>query len=188
MGFPGSWAGKESACSAGDPGSIPGSGRPPGERTGYPLQSSGASLVAQTVKNMPAMQETWVRSLGWEDPLEEGMEAHFYILAWRIPMKRSLVGYSPRGHKESDTTERLSTEHTQHNIANVLHRHGIISWMIRCGYALSKMHMWYRPSYLKAETETHIENKYVDTNGGLGWIGGLTLTHIHYWYYVENRC
>ena len=47
-----------------------------------------ASLVAQTVKNLPAMQETWVRSLGWEDPLEKGMEIHSSILAWRIPMDR----------------------------------------------------------------------------------------------------
>ena len=58
--FPGSSAGKESACNAGDPGSISGSGRSPGEGTGYLLQYSWASLVAQTVKNPPAMQATWV--------------------------------------------------------------------------------------------------------------------------------
>ena len=63
---------KESACNAGDPGSIPGSRRPAGEGIGYPLQYSWASLVAQLVKNQPAMRETWVRSLGWEDPLEKG--------------------------------------------------------------------------------------------------------------------
>ena len=57
------------------------------------------------VKNLPAMQETSVQSLGWEDPLEEGMATHSSILAWTIPMERSLVGYSPWGHKESDTTE-----------------------------------------------------------------------------------
>ena len=57
MGFPGSSAGKESACNAGDPSLIPGSGRSPGERIGYPLQYSWASLVAQMVKNLPAMQE-----------------------------------------------------------------------------------------------------------------------------------
>ena len=56
---------KESACNAGDPGSIPGSRRPAGEGIGYPLQYSWASLVAQLVKNQPAMRETWVRSLGW---------------------------------------------------------------------------------------------------------------------------
>ena len=52
------------------------------------------------VKNPPAMQETWVQSLGQEAPLEEGMATHFSILAWRIPGQRSLVGYSPQGCKE----------------------------------------------------------------------------------------
>ena len=75
--------GKESACNAGDPGSIPGSGRSPGEGTGYPLQYPWASLVAQLVKNPPAKQETWVQSLGCEDPLEEGKTTHSSILAWR---------------------------------------------------------------------------------------------------------
>ena len=60
MGFPGSLAGKESACNAGDLGLIPGLGRSPGEGMGYPLQYSWASLVALMVKNLPAMQETWV--------------------------------------------------------------------------------------------------------------------------------
>ena len=83
--FPDSSVGKESTCNAGDPGSIPRSGRSTGEGTGYPLQYSWASLVAQLVKNPPAMQETWVRSLGWEDPLEKGTATHSSILAWRIP-------------------------------------------------------------------------------------------------------
>ena len=68
--FPGSSAGKESACNAGDPSSIPGLGRSPGEGIGYPFQYSWASLVAQMVKNPPTIQETWVQYLGWEDPLE----------------------------------------------------------------------------------------------------------------------
>ena len=84
-GFPDSSVGKESACNAGDPGLIPGSGRSPGEGIVYPLQYSWASLVAQLVKNPPAMWETWVRSLGWEDPLEKGKATHSNILAWRIP-------------------------------------------------------------------------------------------------------
>ena len=67
-----------------------------------------ASLVAQAVKNPPAMWETWVWSLGWEDALEEGMATHSSILAWRIPTDRSLAG-TPWGYKESDTTDRLST-------------------------------------------------------------------------------
>ena len=85
MGFPGSSAGKESTCNAGDPSSIPGWGRSPGEGKGYPLQYCQASLVAQLVKNPPAMWETWVRFLGWEDPLEKDMATHSSILAWRIP-------------------------------------------------------------------------------------------------------
>ena len=63
---------------------IPGSGRSTGEGIGYPLQYSWTSLVAQLVKNPPAMQETWVRSLGWEDTLEKGKATHSSILAWRI--------------------------------------------------------------------------------------------------------
>ena len=85
MGFPGSSAGKESTCNAGDSGSISGSRRSTGERIGYPLQYSWASLVAQLVKNLPAMWETWVQSLAWEDLLERGMATHSSILVWRIP-------------------------------------------------------------------------------------------------------
>ena len=81
MGFPGSSAGKESACNAGDPSSIPGSGRSAGEGIGYPLQYSWAFLVAQLIKNQPAMQETLVQSLGWEDPLEKGKATNSRILA-----------------------------------------------------------------------------------------------------------
>ena len=95
VGFPGSSAGKESACNTGDPSSIPGLGRSPGEGIGYLLQYGWDSLVAQLVKNTPAMWETWVRSLAWEDPLEKGMATHSSILAWRV-------------YKEMDTTEQLS--------------------------------------------------------------------------------
>ena len=72
MGFPDSSVGKEPACNAGHPGLIPGSERSAGEGIGYPLQYCWASLVVQLVKNLPAMWETWVRSLGWEDLLEKG--------------------------------------------------------------------------------------------------------------------
>ena len=85
MGFAGNSAGKESIYYAGDPDLFPGSGRSTGEGIGYPLQYSWASLVAQLVKNLPAMQETWVQSLGWEDPLEKGKAAHSRMLAWGIP-------------------------------------------------------------------------------------------------------
>ena len=89
LGFAGSSAGKESACNAGDPGLILGSGRSPGEGIGYPLQHSWASLVAQTVKNLPAMWETLVQCLVWEDSLEKCTATHSSILAWRIPVDRA---------------------------------------------------------------------------------------------------
>ena len=83
--FPNSAVGKESACSARDPSLILGSGRSTGEGIDHPLQYSWASLVAQLVKNLPAMWETWVRFLSWEDPLEKGKATYSSILAWRIP-------------------------------------------------------------------------------------------------------
>ena len=93
--FPDSSVGKESACNAGNPGSIPRSGRSSGEGISYPLQYSWASFVAQLVKNLPAMQETWVRSLDWEDPLEKG----------KATLSSYSGLYSLWGCKESNTTE-----------------------------------------------------------------------------------
>ena len=100
MGFPGGSDSKESACNSGDPDLIPGLGRSPGEGIGYPFQYSLASLVPQMVKNPPAKWETWVQSLGWEDPLEKEMATHSSILAWRIPWT-----VQSWGGKESDATE-----------------------------------------------------------------------------------
>ena len=94
VGFPGSSAGKESACNARDPGSIPGCGRSPGEGIGYTLQYSWASLVAQMVKNLPAMQETLVQSLGQEDLLEKGMAIHSVLLPGESHGQRMLADYS----------------------------------------------------------------------------------------------
>ena len=105
-------AGKELACNAGDPGSIPGSVSSPGEGIGYPLQYSWAFLVAQMVKNLPVMQETWVQSLGWKDPLEEGMAAHSSILAWRIPIYRGTWQVMVHEVTESNMTEWRSTAHS----------------------------------------------------------------------------
>ena len=85
LGFPDSSVGKESACNTGDPSLIPQLGRCAAEGVGYPLQYSWASLVAQLVKNPPAMLETWVRSLGWGDPLKKGKATHSSILSQRIP-------------------------------------------------------------------------------------------------------
>ena len=70
--------------------------------------SKWASLVAQTVKNS-AIQQTWVQSLGQKDLLEEGIATHSSILAWRIPWTEEPGGLQSMGHRESDTTERLST-------------------------------------------------------------------------------
>ena len=102
MGFPGGSDSKESACNVRDLGSIPGSGRSPGEGTSSPLQYSWVSLVAQVVKSPPTMWKTWVQYLGWEDPLEEGRETHSSILhglqptrllhPWDFPGKSTGVG------------------------------------------------------------------------------------------------
>ena len=81
IGFPDSSVGKESACNAGDPGLIPGSGRSSGEGIGYPFWYSWISLVAHLIKNPPAMWETWLPSLSWVDPLEKGKATHSSILA-----------------------------------------------------------------------------------------------------------
>ena len=106
-GFPDISVGKETTCNAGDPSSIPGSGWSPGEGISYLLQYSWASLVAQLLKNLPATWETWVQSLGWEDPLEKGMVTHSSILAWRIQWT-----VYPWGCRKSGMTEQLSLTHS----------------------------------------------------------------------------
>ena len=102
-GFPCGSAGKESTCNAGDLNLIPGLGRSTGEGKGYPLQYSQASLVAQLVRNLPAMRETWVRFLGREDPMEKGKAAR--SIFWPGEFQGL---HSSWGRKESDTTEQLS--------------------------------------------------------------------------------
>ena len=104
---------KNLPVNAGDKGLILGLGRSPGEGIGNPLQYSWTSLVAQMMKNLPAMQETWVQSLGWEDPLEAGMATHSSILAWRISMDRGVWRATVHAVTESDTTE---TTHRMHNV------------------------------------------------------------------------
>ena len=79
--------GKEAICNSGDTSSISRLGRSPGEGRDDPLQYSWDCLVAQLVKNPPAIQETWLQSLGQEDLLEEGMATHSSVLAWRIPIR-----------------------------------------------------------------------------------------------------
>ena len=98
MDYPDSSAGKESVCNAADLDLILELRRSPGEGKGYPLQYSWASLVAQMVKNLPALRETWVGSLGWEDSLEKGKATHSSILAWRIPYTVQFMGWQRVGH------------------------------------------------------------------------------------------
>ena len=94
-----------------------------------------ASLVAQTVKNMPAMGKTWVQSLGWEDPLEKGMGTHSSILAWRIPRTEEPGGCSPWGPKESDTAEWLSTaQHKPQFSAQISPIISITEEHVDCGF------------------------------------------------------
>ena len=126
--FPCGSAGEESTCNVGDVSSMPGLGRSPGEGKGYPLQYSVLgnsmnsivhgvkksrtqlsgfhfipSLVAEMVKNLPAMQETWVQFLGQEDPLEKEIETHSSILAWRIPWREEPGRLQSMGSQESVT-------------------------------------------------------------------------------------
>ena len=93
----------KTACNSGDPSSISGSGRSPAGGIGYPHQYAWASLVAQSVKNPSSVQETWVRSLGWEDSLEKSMATHSSILAWRIPMERRAWWATVHGIAKSRT-------------------------------------------------------------------------------------
>ena len=110
--FPGNSGGKESACNAG---SIPGLGLSPEEVIGYPLQYSWYSLVAETVNNLPAIQEKPVRSLGWEDALEEGKPTHSSILVLRTPIDRAVgestvYGVSKSWTQVSDQAQHSRTE------------------------------------------------------------------------------
>ena len=108
QGSPDSSVDKESACNAGGPSSIPGLGRSPGEGLGYPLQYSCASLVAQLVKNPPAMWrpgfDPWVGKIPWR---RERLPTPVF-LPGESDAQKSLVGYNPRAHKELDMTERLT--------------------------------------------------------------------------------
>ena len=98
---------------------IPGSGKSPGEGRDYPLEYSWAFLVAQTVNNLPAMWETWVRSLGWEDPLEEGMATHSSIHAWRIPVKRGAWRATVQGVAKSRTQLSNRAQHSTGIVSNL---------------------------------------------------------------------
>ena len=104
LGFPDGSDSKESTCNAEDSSLIPGTGRSLGEGIGYSLPFSWASLVAQIIKEPPAMRETWIPSLGWEDSLEEGMATLFCILAWKIPWTEG-----------PDVLQSLESQRVRHN-------------------------------------------------------------------------
>ena len=146
-GFPSSSAGKESSCNAGNPSLIPGSGRSPGEGIDYPLQCSWASLVAQ-INNLPAMWETWVWSLGWEDPLKEGMATHFSFLAWRIPMDRGAWWVTV--HRVAKSWTRLSNfTHTHPMIEHVYKRYWCSKGPLFGGEAFLSYEVSWIINYLK---------------------------------------
>ena len=124
-GFPDSSVGKESAYNAGDPGLIPGSGRSPREGIGYSLQYSWTSLVAQLVKNPPAMRDTWIQSLDWEDPLEKGKATHSSILAWRNSMDCIVHGVS-----KSQTNFHFQSPHLSYHPAGKAAHFSIFIWSL----------------------------------------------------------
>ena len=99
-----------------------------------------ASLLVQMVKNLPAMWETWVQSLGWEDPLEKVMATHSSILAWRIPWTEEPGSYSPWGGKELDMIERLTHTHTHTHTGNL---------KSKTNYASSVLSRWVLLLYIK---------------------------------------
>ena len=113
MGFPSGSDSKKSTCNAGDLGSIPGSGRSPGGGHSNPLQYSWAFLEAQMIKNPPAMQKTWVQSLGWKIPWRRAWRLTPVFLPGKSHRQRSLVGYSPWGRQEENMTEQLSILQTE---------------------------------------------------------------------------
>ena len=115
IGFPSGSAGKESSCDAGDVSLIPGSGRLTGEEISYPFQYPWASLVAQTVKNLPAMPETSVQSLGWENSLEEGLRTH----SSRQPMPGESLWREEPGGLQSIGSQRVGHDWvTKHSTAH----------------------------------------------------------------------
>ena len=145
MSFLGGSGSEDSACNAGDFGSIPGWEASSGEGIGYPLQYSWYSLMfrrCKKKKNPPAMWETWVRSLGGEDPLEGGGHDNplQYSSLENPHGQRSLAGYSPWGCKKSDTTERLIIAYsTCQALFQALLTHFILTTNLwsRCDYFLT---------------------------------------------------
>ena len=146
---PDSSVGKESACNAGDPRLIPGSGRSAGEGIGYPLQYSWASRVAQLVKNLPAMWETWVQSLGWDDPLEKGKAYPLQYCGLENSMDCVVHGVTK---SQEDPLEKEMATHSS-----------ILAWRDRAS--------WWATVHGVAKSQTRLTH-YVQHNN-------LIYTHIH---------
>ena len=121
LGFPGSSAGKETACNAGDSSLIPGLGSSPGEGIGYPLQYSWASLVDQTVKNLCVMQETWVRSLGWERSPAGGHGNPLQFSCLENPMDRGAWWATVVGVAKSQTQPSMAQGNPTFNFLRILY-------------------------------------------------------------------
>ena len=125
-----------SASNAGDRGSVPGSGRSPGEGNGNPLHYSWTSLLAQMVKKPPAMWETSLRSLDWEDPLEKGMATHSSSFTWRSPTDRGAWWATVHEVSESDRAGRLSLSRRTMVLDRGAERNGLHSrsmeFLVRC--------------------------------------------------------
>ena len=134
-GLPWSSPGEESAYSTRDPSLISGEGRSLEEGLGHLLQYSWASLVAQLVKNLPAMWETWVWALRWEDPLEEGMATHSSILAWRTLWT-----------KEPDRLQSMGSQRVRHDRAtSAAHVH----ICTQCREKTTKLTFFYKKRHVK---------------------------------------
>ena len=137
MGFPDSSVGKESTHNARDPGSVLGLGSSTGEGIGYPLQFSWTSLGAQLVKNPPAMWETWVRSLGWEDSLEKGRATHSSILAWRIPWTVQSMGSHRVEHNERLLLSFTSTSRSRKRGKTIMLLLNVSLFIGVCSFAMT---------------------------------------------------
>ena len=169
-GFLHSSVGKESVCNAGDPGSIPRSGRSPGEGIGYPLQYSRASLVAQLIKNPPTMQKTWVPSLGWEDSLEEGMATHSSILAWRIP-----------GTEEPGGLQSMGLERVRYDWATNTFTPRILQWESGCDkYKFTNALSFLHP------TNGFLKGSYIGEYGVTLWQFQSSIFKLKKYHLLEN--
>ena len=139
-GFPGSEASKKSACNVENPSSIPGSGRSSGEGIGYPLQYTWAYLVAQMVKNSLTIRETWVWSLGWEDPWRREQLPTPVFLLGEFHGQRSLQSLGSQRVRHDWTTFAFTLERqpSASFLGSLVPTRPCDEWIIICPYLFSK--------------------------------------------------